>query len=120
MKNIVLILCGVFLNAGAQLFMRKGMLQIGPISLNAASVKMLPKLASNMFLWLSIFCYITSALIWMIILSKVEVSFAYSFISLGFVVVVIAGYVLFNEHITLNRVAGIILISIGVIFVSKS
>lgn len=119
MKNINLILLGVFLNAGAQLFMRKGMLQIGQISLNAISVKMLPKFVSNILLWLSICCYITSALIWMVILSKVEVSFAYSFISLGFIIVTVAGCLLFHEHITINRIVGIILISIGVIFISK-
>ena len=56
----------------------------------------------------------------MIILSRVEVSFAYPFVSLGFVFVAIIGYFLFNENVTFARIIGISLICIGVFFVSKS
>jgi multidrug transporter EmrE-like cation transporter len=121
MKNILLILMSVFLNASAQLLMRKGMLKVGEVATDfSALVKALPSMAMNIFLWLSLLCYGISILTWMMVLSKVEVSFAYAFLSLGFVFVTIIGYFVFNEHITPIRIIGIALICFGVFFVSKS
>jgi multidrug transporter EmrE-like cation transporter len=120
MKNIVLILTSVLLNAGAQLFMRKGMLHIGKVSIASSFLKVLPQMITNIFLWLSLVCYGISIVTWMIVLSRVEVSFAYAFLSLGFVFVTIFGYFIFKEHITYIRIIGIVLICTGVIFVSKS
>jgi multidrug transporter EmrE-like cation transporter len=119
-KNILLILISVSLNAGAQLLIRKGMLHIGAV-LNASSLlKTLPRMISNIFLWLSLPSYGISIITWMIVLSKVEVSFAYPFLGLGFVFVTIISYFVFNEHVTLIRVIGIALVCTGVFFVSRS
>ncbi|MDR2633864.1 MAG: EamA family transporter [Treponema sp.] len=120
MKNICLILAGVLFNAGAQLLMRKGMLDIGTISLHSSVKDMLPKMITAGYLWLSIACYGISALLWMVILSRVEVSFAYAFLSLGFVIVALMGYLIFNEHITRIRIAGMVFIGTGVLLVSRS
>jgi multidrug transporter EmrE-like cation transporter len=120
MKNILLILISVSLNAGAQLLMRKGMIQVGEVSSGSSLLKVLPQMMGNVFLWLSLLSYGISIITWMIVLSKVEVSFAYAFLSLGFVFVTIIGYFAFNEHVTLIRVIGIALVCAGVFFVSRS
>jgi multidrug transporter EmrE-like cation transporter len=120
MKNILLILFSVSLNASAQLLMRKGMLKIGEVSICTASLlKILPQMAGNIFLWLSLLCYGISILSWMLVLSKVEVSFAYAFSSLGFILVTIMGAVFLQEQITPLRVIGIAVICIGVILIAK-
>jgi multidrug transporter EmrE-like cation transporter len=117
MKNIALILIGVFMNAGAQLFMRQGMLLTGEITTPLSFFTKLPAMLSNIWLWVSIFCYAASAVVWMIVLSKVEAGFAYAFISLGFVLVSVFGFLVFHEHLTTFRVIGIALICAGLIFV---
>jgi hypothetical protein len=68
MKNIFLILASVSLNAAAQLFMRKGMLKVGEVSLSAGLFKALPAMAGNGFLWLALACYGVSILTWMVVL----------------------------------------------------
>jgi multidrug transporter EmrE-like cation transporter len=120
MKNILLILVSVSINASAQIFMRKGMLRIGEVSISSSLIKVFPQMITNVFLWLSLFCYGVSIVIWMIVLSRVEVSFAYAFSSLGFVFVTIVSYFVFNENVTFIRIIGIALVCIGVFFVSKS
>ena len=107
MKNILLILISVVLNAGAQILMQKGMLLTGEVSISLL-LKTLPQLIRNFFLWLSVVCYGISLIVWMIILSRIEVSFAYSFLSLGFVLVTIFGYLFFNENVTLICVIGVV------------
>jgi len=116
-KNIPLILLGIFLNAGAQLFMRQGMILTGEITSAMTLLKKLPVMAANLWLWASILCYAACAVVWMIVLSKVEVGFAYAFISLGFVLVTVLSVLVFHEHINHFRVIGMALICVGLIFI---
>ncbi|GHV79033.1 transporter [Spirochaetia bacterium] len=121
MKNIVLILTSVSLNAGAQILMRKAMMQIGEINIEAKNfISYLPQLLGNIFLWISFLCYGFSILIWIIILSKVEVSYAYAFSSLGYILVTIMGALLLHEHVSMVRIVGIIIVCFGIILVARS
>ena len=59
-----------------------------------------------------------SGITWMLAMTRFEISYAYLFISLVFVLVPSGGYVFFNEAITPAKVAGSVLIMLGVIVVS--
>jgi len=120
MKNILLILTSVSLNAGAQLLMRKGMLVIGEISVTNSLIKVLPQMITNIFLWLSLFCYGISIVTWMIVLSRVEVSYAYAFSSIGYVLVTIMGIMILKENISTMRIIGVCIVCFGIILVAKS
>jgi multidrug transporter EmrE-like cation transporter len=120
MKNILLIVLSVSLNATAQILMRRGMLQIGAVSFDGGAVLlMLQAMLSNIFLWLSFLCYGFSIIIWMLVLSRVEVSFAYAFSSLGYVLVTVMGTLILKEHISVTKIIGIAVVCIGVILVAK-
>lgn len=119
MDNILLILGSVLLNALAQLLIRKGMLEIGSVGLGNI-VNNLGAMVTNWWLWGAMLSYAVSILLWMSVLSKVEVSYAYPFLSVGYIVAAVAGYMLFNEHLSATRIAGIIVICIGVILISRS
>jgi multidrug transporter EmrE-like cation transporter len=69
---------------------------------------------------LGMLCYIFSISIWLLVLSRVEVSFAYPFLSIGYVMVTVMGYIFLNENISLYRVLGIVIICFGLIIMSKS
>jgi multidrug transporter EmrE-like cation transporter len=56
-----------------------------------------------------------AAVSWMVVLNRFELSRAYPFTSLSFVLVLIASAVLFSESITLAKVAGIALIVAGLL-----
>ncbi len=116
---ILLILSSVLLNCGAQLLIRKGMLQIGEMPVSSIFQNM-NLLIANVWLWLAMLCYAVSILLWMSVLSKAEVSFAYPFLSVGYVLSAVFGYVFFSESITTIRIAGIVVICIGVILISRS
>jgi multidrug transporter EmrE-like cation transporter len=121
LKNILLILASVSLNAGAQVLMRTGMLKVGEIEVSAtALIKALPGMVSNGFLWISFFCYGISIVLWMVVLSRVEVSFAYPFLSIGYIVSAVAGYFFLGESLTPVRIAGITVICIGVFLIARS
>jgi multidrug transporter EmrE-like cation transporter len=117
--NIILILLSVLLNCAAQLLIRKGMLVEGEVGMQNM-LSHLGSMITNVWLWGAMICYALSILLWMSVLSKVEVSYAYPFLSVGYVVSAIAGYALFNENLSPVRIAGIIVICIGVILISRS
>lgn len=121
MRNILLILASVSLNAGAQVLMRTGMLKSGEIGAGVPALcKALPRMVSNGFLWLSLLCYSISIISWMVVLSRVEVSFAYPFLSIGYILSAVVGYFFLGESVTTIRIAGIVVICIGVLLIARS
>jgi multidrug transporter EmrE-like cation transporter len=118
---IPLILLGVSLNAMAQICLKKGMVLIGHFSFSLNNLsQILSKVIVNPFIVLGMLCYIFSISIWLLVLSRVEVSFAYPFLSIGYVMVTVMGYIFLNENISLYRVLGIVIICFGLIIMSKS
>jgi len=56
----------------------------------------------------------------LLVLSRVDLSFAYPFLSLAYVVVTVYAYLVFKEDVNLYRVAGVALICLGTILISRS
>ncbi|MBC2425350.1 SMR family transporter, partial [Clostridium beijerinckii] len=67
-----------------------------------------------------IISYGLSFLLWIKVLSKVELSYAYPMVSLGYVLVMLFSYFIFKENITPLRILGIAFIILGVILVARS
>ena len=117
--NIILILVSVLLNCTAQLCIRKGMLLVGETGMSNM-ITNIGAMITNLWLWGAMICYALSIFLWMAVLSKVEVSFAYPFLSVGYVVAAVVGYYFFGEAISVIRVVGIVIICIGVYLISRS
>ncbi|MNW04786.1 4-amino-4-deoxy-L-arabinose-phosphoundecaprenol flippase subunit ArnF [compost metagenome] len=64
--------------------------------------------------------YVVSVAVWIVGLSRVDVSIAYPMLSLGYVVNALAAWWLFGEMIGPLRVAGILLILAGVFLIARS
>ncbi len=121
MLNLTLILTGVSLNAFAQIFLKKGMIDIGHFAFSLANV--LPiglKVVFNPFILSGLTCHAVSVIVWLLVLSRVEVSFAYSFLSVGYVITAVIGYLAFGENLSAFRISGIALVCFGVMLISRS
>jgi multidrug transporter EmrE-like cation transporter len=116
-----LILAGVLLNAAAQLLLKAGTNAVGRFEFSAANL--LPvgmRLAFEPHIAAGIACYVVSVVVWIMALSRVEVSIAYPMLSIGYVVNAIAAWYLFGEAVTPMRLAGIGVIVVGVFLVARS
>lgn len=117
----ILILSGVLLNSMAQILLKAAMQKIGPFDFSfQILVSLLPQLLANYYLWLGFVCYGISIMVWLLVLSRVEVSFAYPLVSIGYIINAIAAYCLLNETLSLTRIAGIGVIMFGVLLISRS
>jgi multidrug transporter EmrE-like cation transporter len=120
-KYIPLILTGVFLNAFAQVLLKKGMLSIGYFEFNFQTfIPIIKKVTINPYILSGLASYVISVAVWLLVLARVEVSYAYPFLSVGYVVVTLMGYFIFQENLPWMRVAGIAVIVVGVLLLSQS
>jgi multidrug transporter EmrE-like cation transporter len=121
MMIFALILCGVLLNAGAQLLLKAGMSQIGHFEFSLANAMPIGlKVLENPPIISGLFLYVMSVGVWLLVLSRVQVSFAYPMLSIGYVVNALAAYYLFGEPMTSLRMMGIFIIIAGVYLVAQS
>ena len=121
MNYLPLILLGVLLNAVAQLFLKEGMRRIGHFEFVWTNLFPIAfQVAGNIFIIGGLLCYVVSVAVWLLVLSRVEVSYAYPLLSVGYIVNAVAGYYLFQENLSITRITGILIICVGVYFVTKS
>jgi multidrug transporter EmrE-like cation transporter len=116
-----LILLGVLLNAAAQLALKEGMRRVGHFEFVWANVMPVGlQIAANPFVALGIVLYVVSVAVWLLVLSRVDVSVAYPMLSVGYIVNAVAAYYLFGEHLTLTRASGILVIVAGVYLITRN
>lgn len=117
---IVQILISVFLGALGQILVKVGAVNL---DLNFSPSHLVPSIISilkNLPVMSGIISYGISFLLWIKVLSKVELSYAYPMVSLGYVLIMIFSYFLFKENITPLRIVGVLFIIVGVILVARS
>ena len=116
-----LLMTGVMLNAGAQLLLKAGTNSVGVFEFSRDNIVPIGwKLATEPHIVGGLACYVISVVVWVMALSRVEVSVAYPLLSVGYVVNAVAAYYLFGEAVTPLRLAGIAVIIVGVCLVTRS
>jgi drug/metabolite transporter (DMT)-like permease len=118
---LVLILMDVILNVTGQLSLKYGMTKIGNFSVSLATLPpVFLKAATNLFVFFGLVCYGLGFLVWLIVLSKAEVSYAYPLISLGYVFTAILARILLGEAVGVTRMLGICVTCLGVFLIARS
>lgn len=116
-----ILMLGVLLNAGAQLLLKAGVQRIENFDLSFNNLFNLGlQISMNPYIVLGIAAYVISVGVWLVVLSRVDVSIAYPMVSLGYVVNAFAAYYLFDEAVTVMRMSGIFVILLGVFLVARS
>ncbi len=112
MKSIAIglaVFC-VLLSSAAQIAMKRGMGAPGSADVGATYLHAL----TSPLVWLGLVLYGASAVLWLWVLSRLDVSLAYPLVSLGFVVTMVLGVLWLGEPFSWLRVAGCTLIVVGV------
>ena len=114
--NLVLILSSVFLNWLAQILLK---LWMSSINFKQTIINIVLEILSNLYVIGWLFSYGISVIIWMYVLSKVDVSFAYPFLSLWFVFVMLTGMFWLWETINFYKILWMCFIVLGIILIYK-
>jgi len=120
-SSILLILFSISIAVAGQILLKVGINRIGIVNLN--NLDTLKQLFSGVIkspLVISgLFLYVISAAIWLVVLSAVDLSFAYPFIGFTYVMVLVLSKFILKEDVNPIRWAGALIITIGVIVISR-
>ncbi|MES2130335.1 MAG: EamA family transporter [Pseudomonadota bacterium] len=115
------LITGVFLNALAQLLLKAGTKSVGAIHLtmeNWFSTGL--QVATQLPIIGGLTCYVLSVVVWIIALSRVDVSMAYPMLSLGYIVNALGAWYFLGEVISLQRIVAMGVILIGVALMART
>lgn len=116
-----LILASVTMSAVAQIALKHGMSSpIVQANLNAGLERIAPLIAANPFVWAGLTLYGVGALLWLGVLAQIDVSQAYPYVGLGFLLTMVFGVALLGESISAMRLVGTLLVVAGVVLVSRT
>lgn len=121
-QNFFLIAGAVSLTAIAQVFLKLGMSsqEVQNALSGHDAFATARELASSFYIVLGLSMYGVGAVVWLFVLAKLDLSIAYPFVGLGFIVTMILAILVLHEHVTMSRIAGTLLICVGCALVAKS
>lgn len=120
MNYLGFILFTVFTNAAAQVLLKQGMISMAPLSFEGENVILkILQIIFNPWVFSGLSIFVISMASHLYVLSKVELSFAYPFLSLAYVAVAIFAYFVFREDLNLWRIAGIGFICVGTVLIAQ-
>lgn len=115
------IVAGVLLNAVAQLLLKAGARNVGEIHLTMQNLFAVGfKVATQLPIIGGLTCYVLSVVVWIIALSRVDVTIAYPMLSLGYVVAAVGAWYFFGETLSVQRLLSIGVILVGVALLARS
>lgn len=118
---ILYILVSVLAGAIGQVLLKKGMGSMGPLTLSFNQLgSILWRIGTNPYVVAGLVIYLGGTVFWLTALSRVDLSYAYPFASLSYVVMLIASWALFKENITPLRLVGSLVACVGVFLISQS
>ncbi|MDI6737057.1 MAG: EamA family transporter [Nanoarchaeota archaeon] len=119
-KAILIILASVLLISTAQLLLKYGIKNATKALTDASALAMLSAIFSSWQVLIAVALLLASSTLWLMGLSKAELSFAYPLLGTGYALVAFLSWILFNEAMGITRIIGIAIIITGVVMMSRS
>lgn len=119
MTNYLILAISILLAVAGQLLMKKGMMVFGTFPASQLLYKIIPMFL-NPYVFVGLAFFGLSAVFWLVVLSRLELSLVYPMVSVAYILVAIASWLLFKENVTLVRWLGILVIVAGVFLISRS
>lgn len=120
-KVIALLIINDMADSFAQLFMKKGLPGAAAGSVNLNNVmELVSRSAASPYLWIGIAIYLSGFFMWIVVLSRMELSIAMPIGSVCYLLTPLLALIFLHEKISTVRWLGIALIAVGIYFVSES
>lgn len=118
---LILILSSITLSSSAQIILKIGMNNpsVQQSILSGSKLLIIQTICTNLYVLGGLILYFSSAVVWLFVLAKVEVSYAYPFVGLGFIITLLLAHFFAGEVFSTTKVVGTLLIALGVAIVAK-
>jgi len=120
MSALPTILAAVVFAVAGQLLVKHGINQVGGEGFSRGLIRGYLHIYSSPWVILGSLVYIVSILFWVFSLARVDLSFAFPFVALSYVLVIVASRFLLRESVPVLRWIGVLVICSGIVLVSRS
>jgi multidrug transporter EmrE-like cation transporter len=121
-QAILLAVISICLSAAAQVILKLGMVKVVRVDGGASSTlpHLIAEAMGSPLVWAGLLVYGASAMAWLGVLARLDLSLAYPFVALGLVVTCVLGILLFHEPSNFLKLFGMSLVALGVLMVGLS
>lgn len=112
-RSLTIALVSIFLGATGQFLFRLGMLSYGKVTVGNIW-RQLFGIISTPAIFFGFICFGISSILWLVVISRWELSYAYPMVALGYVIAIFYGTLLLQETITVPKILGSGLILFGI------
>ncbi|MEM4244896.1 MAG: EamA family transporter [Candidatus Nanoarchaeia archaeon] len=118
---VIAMFFSLLLSVLGQLLLKRGMNVIGKVSLlNRKVLSTVFRMLTNTYIIVGGIVFVASLALWLVVLSKLDVSYAYPIVSINYVAIALASKLFFKETVSKLRWVSIFIICFGVVLVSLS
>lgn len=105
----------------SQLIMRWQVSQAGALPNDLfGKMHFVAQLFLNPWIFSSIVATLFAGISWMLTMTRFEISYAYPWVSLNFLLMMLLGVILFNESFNTTKIVGTLLVISGIIVIARS
>jgi multidrug transporter EmrE-like cation transporter len=120
-NNIIIILLSIVMSSTAHVLLKKGMMTHASNGISSDGVfSLVWVVVTNVWVMGGMFLHVSALVIWLLALSKVDISFAYPFLALGYVLVSAMAWLWLGEELSQMRIIGMAVIVIGILILAKA
>jgi drug/metabolite transporter (DMT)-like permease len=119
---VLLVFVAVIISVFGQVSLKVAMNQVGAIDAESLvrPMETLMRVFSTPLVWLGLGCYGVSALLWLVVLSRLDLSYAYLMLASMYVLIPLVSWLFLGERIPPLRWLGMVVVVLGVVIVAKS
>ena len=118
--GFIYIFVTISLTVYGQLIVKWRVSRAGPLPANIMpKLRFLTALLIDPWIVSALLLAVLAAVSWMAAMTKFDLSYAYPFMSLAFVLVLLLSAIIFREPVTMARVMGVVLVVTGIIVASR-
>ena len=121
LSSVLLILLSISIAVTGQILLKIGIDRMGISGFGStkALISLFSGVIKSPLVLTGLFLYFISAAIWMVVLSTVDLSFAYPFIGFTYVMVLVLSKFILKEEVNPIRWVGAFIITVGVVIISR-
>jgi multidrug transporter EmrE-like cation transporter len=118
--SVALILVSVGFATAGQFTLKAAMNHVTDQVSSSSTSDTLIRAAREPRLWAGLALFGISAVFWLVVLSKVPLSFAYPFVGVSYIVIVLVARLVLHEHVPTLRWVGVAVVATGIAIVGLS
>jgi len=114
LKTLLVLLLAICITVAGEMMLKEGLNRVGGFAFQWDKIV---RTFTNWLVLVGFLLIFSASILWLVVISKIDLSVAYPMLGFSYVITVIASWLILHEPLTWQKVVGSIVISLGVALV---